>query len=199
MIDPIEIAKWREAHQGIQISENALVTVAPFPSLYATDFAVYLQSKGFPAEMVQFVVDAQREVAWVYDNWAKAQRDGNPGKLLDDMLNNATSKGDGANYDAIRRFVADYAKANGIALSSDQANKPDWMNALGPPGVQEGTGTGTIGEEPIFPQRPVGQPGSTITAPPLPMPTQAETYKIMPAADAPAAAPELTGADHVDR
>lgn len=145
MIDPREIAKWHLAHQGIFALDESLVAVAPFPSLYASDFAVYLEAKGGDQQVVSFIVDVKREIAWAYDNWAKAQRDADPGKLIEDMLNNCAAD---QHYAPIRRFLTDYAKANGIGLRSDVAAKPSWMEAIEPPPagavpMAEGTGAGT--------------------------------------------------------
>lgn len=159
MADPQEIAKWRRAHQNISVPDEGLATVAPFPSLYAGDFAVYLEARGFAAEMVRFVSDMTREIAWVYDNWASAQHRGDPKRLIEDMLNGATSQGE-ADYSMVRKYIRDYAKANGIALAGEQSETPSWMGALGPAGgVAEGTG----GDTPVATQpRPLGG----LTSPP---------------------------------
>ncbi len=55
-----------------------------------------------------------REMAWTYGNWQKAQRDGNPARLLDDMMNNADRAPE---YTFVRKFIADYAAANNIQLT----------------------------------------------------------------------------------
>lgn len=185
-VNPQEIAKWREAHQNpkgqnIYVPEEGLATVAPFPSLYASDFLVYLEAKGTDPQVVSFVRELSREMEWTYGGWAKAQNDGDPGKLLDSMLNEATSVAD-ADYTFVRRFLTDYAKAHGIRLSSEAAAAPPWMMALepGPAQVAQGTGQGSIGDQPIFPAAKTFEAGPTVTAPPPPL-------------------PELTGADHVDR
>lgn len=140
MADIRELAKWRAAHQGISIPDIALETVAPFPSLYAGDFAVYLEASGGATDMVQFVRDMSREMAWTYDNWAKAQRDADTAKLIDNMLSNCSGEGGGGDYSITRKFIQDYARANGIALSSDPTpQRPSWMDSV------RGTGTVTEG------------------------------------------------------
>ena len=130
MTDPREIAKWRLAHQNplgqnIYVPEEALASVAPFPSLYATDFVVYLEGKGIDAQVVQYVRDLARETLWAYDNWAKAQRDADTGTLVGDMLNNCTKED--SFYAPIRKFLVDYARANGIKMSMDAPDLPMWM------------------------------------------------------------------------
>lgn len=125
------VAKWRVAHPDIEVLELALETMAPFPSLFANDFVAYLQSKGEHGnEVVTFVRDLSRELVWVYGMLVKAQHDGNPGKLLENMLENARGPG----YEFTAKFLRDYAKANNIALPSDVAEGPSWQNIV-PPGA----------------------------------------------------------------
>lgn len=114
--------KWREAHPGISVTDDALETMAPFASLHANDFAVYCESKGIDATALEFIKGISREMVWAYDNWQKAQRDGDAAALLADMLN-ATSFG--AEYEFTGRFIRDYAKANNIALAPTK-ERPAW-------------------------------------------------------------------------
>src|SRR5689334_12323170 len=114
--------KWREAHSGIDIDEQALASAGPFPSLFVNDFAAYLDGKGSEREVVTFVKDMARETAWAYGNWQKALRDSDRGKLLADMLNAASAVGDAAQpYAFVQRFIRDYAAANGIVLTTPAA------------------------------------------------------------------------------
>lgn len=139
-VDPKELAKWRKAHQHpdghyIDVPEAGLATVAPFPSLYASDFAVFLESSGAAAQIVDFVRSISREMDWVYGGWAKAQHDGQPAKLLEAMLNDCS--GGDAYYEPIKKFLTDYAKAHGISLRGDAAASPAWRGALGDQTVVE--------------------------------------------------------------
>lgn len=108
------VQKWRAAHPDIAITDDALETMAPFASLHANDFAVYMESKGYGAEAVEFVRGIAREMVWTYDNWQKAQRDGDPVKLLTDLLNAASF---GKEYEFTAKFIRDYAAANNIQLT----------------------------------------------------------------------------------
>ena len=173
MPDPKEGARWRRAHAGISVPEVGLGTMAPFPSLYAQDFTVYLESRGSPPEVVRFLSDMRREIAWVYDNWQKAQTDGNPKAFIEAMLNDAAPTGAAAgggpapDYSGVRKFLRDYAASHGIVLGSEEAERPSWMGAMGK--VAEGTGMAVIGDDPIFPQaRPVALESGPIV-PPGPM------------------------------
>ena len=136
-----EVQKWRDAYapkppekpDGLIVSEAALITAGPFPSLHATDFVVYLRSQGSDPKLVDYINDLNREVAWAYGNWHKAQRNGNAPELLADMLNNATTKGDeSGRYAFVQKFIRDYAAANGIAIpepaSAAAASAPSWMS-----------------------------------------------------------------------
>src|SRR5215471_1090197 len=82
-----EITKWRKAHENLFVPEEALATMAPFASLYATDFAVFLESRGGDPQVVSFVRAISRELAWAYDNWTKVQHDADAPRLIDAMLN----------------------------------------------------------------------------------------------------------------
>lgn len=123
-----DVGKFRAAHPGIEVIDAAIATMAPFPSLHANDFIVYIESKGVPPEVVEFVRGIAREMAWTYDNWQKAQRDGNPTRLIEDMIRNA----DGAEYAFTERFLRDYAKANNITLSSTRSDRPAWETLISP-------------------------------------------------------------------
>ena len=123
-----EISRWREAHHHIEITDEALSSMAPFPSLFANEMVAYLQGKAASTEIVEFVRDLSREIVWVYCNWQKAQRDADPAKLLTDLLNNARN---GAEYDFTTRFLRDYARANNIALpNQDTAGSPSWLSGV---------------------------------------------------------------------
>ena len=167
-VDPKELAKWRQAHQNplgqnIDVPEAALATVAPFPSLYASDFCVFLEASRVSPQVVDFVRSISREIAWVYNNWAKAQRDGDPSRLIGDMLNNATSvSGAGGiqvDYSQVRKFLLDYAAANGISLKGD-ALLPVWLEALG----------GDVTEVPAQPSRADAIATTTGVRAPAPLP-----------------------------
>lgn len=121
----VNVAKWRVAHPDIVIHDAALETMAPFPSLFATDFVAYLDSKGeHGKEVITFVRDLGRELVWVYGMLVKAQHDGDPGKFLDAIL--ATASGPG--YEFTRKFLRDYAGANNVALPSGEGEGPSWQN-----------------------------------------------------------------------
>lgn len=124
MADPVR--QWREAHPDIDVSDEGIKPMAPFPSLFANDFAAYLSSKGMGEEIISFVREISREIAWAYGMWAKAQRDGDPAKLLLDLLNNSRH---GAEYAFTHRFLRDYAKANNIRLMDDK-DAPAWQTLL---------------------------------------------------------------------
>lgn len=181
MADPQEIAKWRRAHQGIEVPDIGLQTMAPFASLYASDFAVYLEASGQPKEFVKFVRDLSKEIAWAYDNWQKAQHDGNPKLIIESLLNECVPVGAPANggpapdYSFMRKFLRDWARSHGIILSGEDDGKPSWMQALAKQGgIAEGAGTSSVGSEPIFPPpRPMTDMGG-ITAPPGPLPEAAD-------------------------
>ncbi len=124
-----QIKRWREAHQEIAITDAALTTAGPFPSLFASDFAVYVASRLGDAEdgaqIARFLKDFLREMTWVYDNWTKAQRDSDHGRLLLDLLNNAT----GPEYTFTAKFLRDYAAANNIAIS-DEKYRATWEELI---------------------------------------------------------------------
>jgi hypothetical protein len=125
-----QIRKWRVAHGGIQIDEASLAVAGPFPSLFVTEFTAYLEGKGADAEIVAYIRDMGREMAWVYGNWYKAQRDANPAALLRDMYDNASPVGEASTaYASVQRFIADYAQANNIPLTSETAGSP-WENKV---------------------------------------------------------------------
>lgn len=121
-----EVQKWHLAYQNIEVPDAALEAMAPFPSLYAIDFATFLEARGGDAEIISFVRAITREMAWAYDGWAKAQRDGDPAKLLASMI----SQANGAGYEFTRKFLTDYARNNGLPTPDDRADPP-WMTKLG--------------------------------------------------------------------
>lgn len=110
---PAQIKKWRAAYPEIEVNENALANWTDCASLYGNDYVVYLEQKG--NEAAPFIRSMLNELVWTYGNWQKAQRDGNPGKLLGDAFNAA--QGGPSEYDLVRRFLLDYARANNIALA----------------------------------------------------------------------------------
>lgn len=120
------IQKWKEAHPEIAIESDALATMAPFPSLYASDFVAYLSSKGEAPNVIEFVRDIGRELVWAYDNWTKAQRDADAEKLLTDILRCA----DGPGYEFTAKFIRDYAKANNIRLGPLDQGQPGWFGEI---------------------------------------------------------------------
>lgn len=122
-----EIEKWRAAYTQIYVPDAGLQTMAPFPSLYAGDFITYLEGKGIDPSVASFVRGITREMQWAYDGWAKAQRDGDPAKLIASMIGQASG---GPEYEFTRRFLLDYAKANGIATPDINA-EPPWKTAVG--------------------------------------------------------------------
>lgn len=137
MTDQKQIAKWHEAHPDLRVPDAGLETMAPFASLYAVDFLTYLETKGQDPAIAQFLRSMLREIVWTYDAWTKLQRDANPAVLLDDMINNCNAGGGegAAFYAPIRKFLIDYAHANGFVLRTDQ-QAPNWMTALEEPSVR---------------------------------------------------------------
>jgi hypothetical protein len=131
MTDPKEVRAWRDAHHNLEVPDTALATMAPFASLYAVDFITYLESKAVDPAAADFLRSLLRELVWAYDNWAKAQHDGDAPRLLQDMLNSAAGPGEAdSHYGPIKRFITDYAAANGIVLKAPGAAQPVWADAL---------------------------------------------------------------------
>lgn len=131
-----EIAKWRATYPTIEISDEALKTAAPFPSLRATEFMHYMESKDDPGA-ARFVRDLRREVRWTYDNWKQALRDSDAKALLLDMLNDAKGVGQDASYFApIERFIRDYAKTHGHELELPKSDY-SFLDAMDGPVVPE--------------------------------------------------------------
>lgn len=119
--------KWRAAQPNIEISDEGLSPFkGRFASLEVNDFLNYLESRGTDEDVRDFVKVLGRELAWAYDNWAKALRDNNPGKLLGDMLNGAFEN------EAAKRYLADYARANNLtaALPNEEKKMP-WQTSNG--------------------------------------------------------------------
>ena len=121
-----QVQKWRTAYPEIQIPEDALKVAGPWPSLFANDFIVMLESRGDMSEVVQFVKDMTREMAWAYGNWQKALRDSDPGKMMLDLMNNARMP----EYAFTLKFLTDYAKANGIPLGKGNGHAASWETLL---------------------------------------------------------------------
>jgi hypothetical protein len=122
-----ESQKWKEAHSGIEVGDDSLAVMAPFPSLYANAFITLLESRGDDPQIVEFIRGIHREMVWAYDNWAKVQRDSNPALLLLDLLNNASG---GPPYDFVAKFISDYAKANNISLRVGNGLEPAWFAVM---------------------------------------------------------------------
>lgn len=128
-----QIKQWRLAHSEIDVPDAGLQTMAPFPSLYASDFLVYLESQNTAPEVARFVRDIAREMEWVYGCWQKAQHDGDPKRFMASLLNGVNGGGEAnAYYEPIRKYLVDYASANGINTTTDQGSSP-WLEALGKP------------------------------------------------------------------
>jgi len=131
MSDPKQIRAWNDAHQNLEVPDTALATMAPFASLYAVDFITYLESKAVDPAAADFLRSLLRELVWAYDNWAKAQHEGDPRRLLEDMLNSASGPGETeGHYGPIKKFITDYAAANGIVLKMPGVAQPVWADAL---------------------------------------------------------------------
>lgn len=126
-----QVAQWHAAHPEIRITEAALLTMAPFASLHANDFLVYAERKGLDKDTVDFFRALHRELVWAYDLLAQAQRDADASRLLKDILTAASPAGgpDHAFYEAISKFLRDYAKANNIAI--DELLIPSWQTTFG--------------------------------------------------------------------
>ena len=121
-----DVRKWKEAHPDLEIENDALKTMSPFPSLFANDFIAYMQSKGDHGdEVISFVRDLSRELVWAYSMWSKMQRDADQSLLISDLINNASH---GAEYQFTAKFLRDYARANNIQLPSEIANDKPWQN-----------------------------------------------------------------------
>lgn len=120
MADKIQaqVAHWRQTHPDLQVTEAGLLTMAPFASLYASDFLVYAERKGLDKEAVDFFRSMHRELVWVYGLLSAAQRDSDPAKLFQSILVAARPAGgpDQAFYATICKFLKDYAEANNIIL-----------------------------------------------------------------------------------
>ena len=130
-----QVALWRATHPTLQITEAALLTMAPFASLYASDFLVYAERKGINKEAVDFFRSMHRELVWVYGLWQQAQRDADTGELFRDILTAAKPGGgeDGQFYTMIHKFLRDYALANNIAL--DDREEASWETAFSGSGI----------------------------------------------------------------
>lgn len=127
-----QVQKWREAHPGLDVDEAALMTAGPWPSLSVTDFLAYLSSMGMSGDIVSFIRDQGREMAWAYGGWKKAERDSSADRLLTDMLNNASTVGDDrGQYAFVQRFIRDYARANGIPIRDQAGDAPaPWVTTV---------------------------------------------------------------------
>lgn len=149
-----QVNRWRTAYGprppekpfGIVMEESLLMTAGlPFASLFANDFLVWLENKGTMPEVIEFVRDIHREMVWAYDNWAKAQHQGDATRLMIDLMNTARGGGsppgarpdqDGSAqsatfYSPIQKFLRDYADANGLLPKGKDSNS--WMALLKEP------------------------------------------------------------------
>lgn len=135
------VQKWREAHPDIAIGDDALKTMAPFPSLAVTDYIHYLESRGAEPEIVSFVKDICREVWWVYDNWTKEQRDRDGVKLMDDLVRNIP-KGEPFT-DFLFRFIRDYRAGNNLNWKEPAAQHA-WEQAMQKPVEMVGMDAGPL-------------------------------------------------------
>ena len=115
--------KWREAHPSLFVVDEALKQAGPFPSLSASDYLVFLESKGVDPEIVRFVKDMQRELIWVYDNWKRADLQAKPADLLNDLL--ASFNSTIPEYSALCNMVRDYRKSHNIDPDPAE-NLPEW-------------------------------------------------------------------------
>lgn len=138
MTDQKQIAKWHEAHPDLHVPDIGLETMAPFASLHAIDFITYIETQLQGSPIPQYCRALLRELVWAYDGWTKAQHDADPGRLIDDMINNCNAGGAEAApfYAPVRKFLADYAGANGIKLRTD-AQPASWMVALEQPSMDQ--------------------------------------------------------------
>ena len=115
--------KWREAHPSLFVCDEGLKQAGPFPSLSASDYLVFLESKGTDPEVVRFVRDMQRELVWVYDNWKRADLQAKPAELLDNLL--ASFNSTMPEYTALCNMVRDYRKSHNIDPDPSE-NLPEW-------------------------------------------------------------------------
>ena len=125
-----DVAKWREAYPGIELSDEAINASGPYPSLYASDYLVFLERKATDPQTVAIVRAMHRELVHAYGGWSKAARDGDPVKLLDALQNSAGS-GDGIDYSQIHKFISDWRRANGY--ETKQAGGQPWLANLPTP------------------------------------------------------------------
>ena len=98
------LRQWREAHPGLEVSDDALSAFENFPSLQANDTA--------PAAgaLAQFIKDLNAECQWAYHLAAKAQSQSKAADLMESLINEARTD------PQIRKFLVDYAKANNITV-----------------------------------------------------------------------------------
>lgn len=123
------ITKWRQAHPEIAIDHEVLASLDhSCPSLSVTDFCLFLESSGVSQDVISYIRDLGIECRWAYDNWTKAQRDNDPGKLMLDQVNNC----DGPEYVFTSKFLRDYAKANNIHIPSpsDETTRQEWLGKV---------------------------------------------------------------------
>ena len=108
----LEISKWRTAWPAIPVKEDALLQVAPFPSLSAGDFVRYLEAKGSEPEVCRFVAALAKECNWSYDNWCKVARQNQAALLLKDLI--ASFGPIHPEYGRFCQMISDFADANNI-------------------------------------------------------------------------------------
>jgi hypothetical protein len=113
-----DVQKWREAYRGINLSDEALATAGPFPSLYVGDYLVFLERKGADEQTVAIVKAMHNELVFAYGGWAKAVTDGNTVDLLD-RLSHSTDNAQ------VHKFLSDWRQANGYPRKTP-AGVPDY-------------------------------------------------------------------------
>lgn len=123
-----KIAAWQAAHAHLKkkISEDALATCGPWPSLEVSDFLVWAREhENIPSVVVQMVEQLRDELVWVYDMWAKAVVN-DAQFLMTDLMVNATGADE---YNFTRRFLQDYAKNHAIFYEEPKEEIPPWRVA----------------------------------------------------------------------
>jgi hypothetical protein len=98
------LRQWREAHPGLEISDDALSPIEDFPSLRVNDVAPAFPDAG------PYIKELGRECAWAYGLAEKAQSQSKAEDLMESLINEALTD------PVIRKFLVDYAKANNIRV-----------------------------------------------------------------------------------
>lgn len=103
------LRKWREAHPNLDVSDESVGAIEDFPSLRANDYLTLLRMEG-DHMVADFVEGLARETAWAYHLAAKAQSQSKAEDVLEALMNECRTE------PVIRKFIADYAKANNIRV-----------------------------------------------------------------------------------